>query len=160
MRLMKRKQTSTSAALAEPAAVKAPNLSFLFFSFSSSSTWKQRKKLLLTTTTTTTAQSKRAETSVKDINPMSAVTSAIVPFVKKRKHSSQSVLLSSSADQGSPKWRKERISIRFLSLTGAVKWCIKKMWWVFFSALTDDLLFATAPVRDTKYQKARVRNSR
>lgn len=155
---MKRKQTSTSAALAEPAAVKAPNLSFLFFSFSSSSIWKQRKKKTLTTT----AQSRRAETSAKDINPMSAVKSGIVPFVKQKKHSSQSVLLSSSADQGSPSWRQERISIWFLSTRG-VKWCIKKMWRVglfVFSALTDDLLFASAPVRENKYQKASVRNSR
>lgn len=83
VRLMKRKQTSTSAALAEPAAVKTPNLSFLFFSFSSSSIWKQRgKKSLLTTI----AQSRRAETSVKDLNQMSAVTSGIVPFVKQKKH--------------------------------------------------------------------------
>lgn len=85
---------------------------------------KEKKSLL------TTAQSRRAETSAKDINPMSAVTSGIVPFVKQKKHSSQSVLLSSSADQGSPLWRQECIySIRFL-LTGGVKWCIKKMWWV------------------------------
>lgn len=72
---------------------------------------KEKKSLL-----TTTAQSRRAETSAKDVNPMSAVTSGIVPFVKQKKHLSQSVLLSSSADQGSPSWRQERISIQFLSM--------------------------------------------
>lgn len=35
------KQTSVSAAPADPAFVRAPNLSFLFFSFSSSSIWNQ-----------------------------------------------------------------------------------------------------------------------
>lgn len=43
---MERKHTSTSAEPgepAEPALVKAPNLSFLFFSFSSSSIWKKTK---------------------------------------------------------------------------------------------------------------------
>lgn len=44
-RPMKRKQTSTSAEVAELAVVKAPNLSFRFFSFSSSSIWKRNKNI-------------------------------------------------------------------------------------------------------------------
>lgn len=46
---MEKEHTSTSAEPAEPAEpalVKAPNLSFLFFSFSSSSIWKKQNALL------------------------------------------------------------------------------------------------------------------
>lgn len=79
------------------------------------------------------------------------VAPAIVPFVKQQKRSPQSVLLSSWADPRSPSWRQEVLSVK-----SSVISCVETVWWQnCFLGLTDDLLFATAPLK--KHQEGSIR---